>query len=68
MRLLSFGKLAADEQAEVRKPLGRLDQSELRAVHERIVRRYGLDIHGLVRKELLRLAEAQRSGRPEAGR
>jgi hypothetical protein len=41
-------------------PVGRLDHSELRTVHERIARRYGLDLHQLVREELQRLATAQR--------
>jgi hypothetical protein len=42
------------------RPAGRLDQDELRDVHERIARHYGLDLHGLVSGELQRIAEAQR--------
>lgn len=41
-------------------PVGRLDRQELRAVHERLARYYGLDLHALVRAELARLAEAPR--------
>jgi 3-dehydroquinate synthase class II len=41
-------------------PVGRLDGDEVRAVHERIARHYGLDLHALVRAELQRLADAQR--------
>jgi hypothetical protein len=48
------------ESAIDRDLVGRLDQDELRGVHERIARHYGLDLHGLVRAELQRIAEAQR--------
>jgi hypothetical protein len=42
------------------RPAGRLDRAELRQIHERLVRFYGLDLSGFVRDELRRLAEAQR--------
>jgi hypothetical protein len=42
------------------QPVGRLDQDELRAVHERLAIHYGLDLRQLVRGELERLAAAQR--------
>lgn len=44
----------------VPNPVGRLDQSGLRTVHERIVRLYGLDLHRLVTEQLQRIAIAQR--------
>jgi hypothetical protein len=40
-------------------PLGNLDRDELRSVHGRIARHYGLDLHDLVRDELQRIAAAQ---------
>jgi hypothetical protein len=40
--------------------LGHLHRDELRDAHERIARHYGLDMHGLVRAELQRIAETQR--------
>jgi hypothetical protein len=40
-------------------PLGRVDEAGLRDIHERIARHYGLDLHGLVRAQLQRIAEAQ---------
>jgi hypothetical protein len=39
---------------------GRLERAELRDVHARVARHYGLDLHELVRDELRRLAAAQR--------
>lgn len=42
------------------QPVGRLGQDELRVVHERLATYYGLDLRQLVRRELERLAEAQR--------
>lgn len=48
------------ESAVDSDPVGRLDQQELRTVHERLARHYGLDLHALVRAELERLAEDQR--------
>lgn len=41
-------------------PAGRLKPAELRVVHERLAKHYGLDLHLLVIAELQRLAEAQR--------
>ena len=38
----------------------RLSEGELRVVHERIASYYGLDLRQLVRRELERLAAAQR--------
>jgi hypothetical protein len=46
------------------KPAGRLDENELRVVHERVARHYGLDLNMLVRSELRRLAD-ERAGRGE---
>lgn len=43
-------------------PLGRLEQDELRVVHERVARHYRLDLHLLVLAELQRLARAHRRG------
>lgn len=42
------------------QPVGRLEDDELRVVHERVATYYGLDLRQLVRHELQRLAEAQR--------
>lgn len=41
-------------------PVGHLDRNELRSVHARIARHYGLDLHDLIRDELQRLAAVQR--------
>ena len=41
-------------------PCGTLERPELREVHARVARHYGLDLHELVRDELRRLAAAQR--------
>ena len=41
-------------------PAGRLHPSELRSLHARVARHYGLDVRDLVRAELERFAEAQR--------
>lgn len=41
-------------------PVGHLDRDELRSVHGRIARHYGLDVHDLIREELRRLAAVQR--------
>jgi hypothetical protein len=41
------------------KPLGRLDQPQLRDLHERVARHYGFDVRRLVRAELDRLASAR---------
>jgi hypothetical protein len=45
---------------DVRERLGRLDTDELRVVHERVARQYGLDLHRLVMGEIQRIGEAQR--------
>ena len=42
------------------RPAGRLEPDELANVHERIVRHYALDMRGLVKSELERLAAAQK--------
>jgi hypothetical protein len=44
-------------------PVGRLDHDELRHVHGRLARHYGLDLHELVRDQLQRLAATQRERR-----
>ncbi|MGH2844723.1 MAG: hypothetical protein ACRDL0_01640 [Thermoleophilaceae bacterium] len=44
-------------------PVGHLDRDELRSVHGRIARHYGLDLHDLIRDELRRLAAVQRERR-----
>jgi hypothetical protein len=41
-------------------PLGRLDENELRVVHERLAKRYQLDLHAPVMAELRRLGRQQR--------
>jgi hypothetical protein len=51
------------ESALDTSPVGRLDRDELRAVHERLARQCGLDLHGLVRSELERISEVQRARR-----
>lgn len=44
-------------------PVGRIGKDDLRAIHERVATYYRLDLRGLIRSELERLAEAQkRSG------
>ncbi|MEK6328631.1 MAG: hypothetical protein AABM66_14075 [Actinomycetota bacterium] len=45
------------------QPVGRLGPDELRVVHERVATYYGLDLRELVRRELQRLAAAQRRRR-----
>ncbi len=47
------------------KPAGRLDQRQIRELHERIARHYGLDVRHLVRAELDRLAADRQ--KPERG-
>lgn len=47
------------------KPLGRLDLKELRELHVRVARHYGLDVRHLVRAELDRLAAGRQS--PDTG-
>jgi hypothetical protein len=47
------------------KPAGRLDYRDVRCLHERIARHYGLDVRHLVRAELDRLATEHR--RPADG-
>jgi hypothetical protein len=42
------------------QPVGRLNQDQLRVVHERLANHYGFDLRQLVRGELERLAAAQR--------
>lgn len=42
------------------QPLGRLSEDQLRVAHEHIAGWYGLDLRQLVRRELERLAQAQR--------
>jgi hypothetical protein len=49
------------------QPAGRLAPDELRVVHERVATYYGLDLRDLVRRELQRLAAAQRRSREIAG-
>lgn len=46
--------------------LGRLDANELRVVHERFVRLYGLDLVNLIRAEIERLKELQERRRSES--
>ena len=41
-------------------PVGQLDRTELRELHGRIARHYGLDLHTLIHSALQRLAAAQR--------
>lgn len=48
------------ESAIDRRPAGRLEENELRSLHERVARHYGLGIPHLVRAELQRLAATQR--------
>jgi hypothetical protein len=42
------------------QPVGRLSTDELRVVHERVARYYGLDLHRLLVDELQRIAAARR--------
>src|SRR5439155_8284385 len=41
-------------------PVGQLDASELRVLHERVCRHYGFDLQALVREEIERLAQRAR--------
>jgi hypothetical protein len=52
--------LRIHESAIDPSPAGRLEHHEVREVHTRVARHYGLDLHQLVRDELRRLAAAQR--------
>jgi len=45
--------------------IGRLEESQLRSVHEHIARHYQLDLRHIVRTELERLAADQRRGTGE---
>ncbi len=47
------------------RPIGRLDESQLRSVHGHIARHYRLDLRHIVRAELERLAAVKRQGTSE---